>query len=65
MDKLSDAAIRFLGGDKSAADFFGVTLGAVSQWRYNGLPPARELELIKRKPDVYFAAQSETNNLGS
>ena len=56
MNILASSVIDLLDGNKATAAFFGVTPGAVSQWRYGGLPPARELELMRRKPDVYVAA---------
>lgn len=56
MNTLASTVIDLLNGNKATAEFFGVTPGAVSQWRYGGLPPARELELMRRAPDVYIAA---------
>lgn len=38
--------IDSLGGTKSVAKLCGVTDGAVSQWRDNGLPPPRMQYLV-------------------
>ena len=57
MCKKAIAVITMLGGNREAAIFYGVTDGAISQWKASGLPPARELELLRRRPEIFAAAQ--------
>lgn len=56
MSAMAIETINLLGGNAEAAKFYGVTLGAISQWKASGLPPGRELELFKRRPDIFAAA---------
>jgi phage terminase Nu1 subunit (DNA packaging protein) len=55
-----NTAIDLLGGTTLAAEFFEVTLGAVSQWRENGIPKARAMYLRAMRPDIYAQALRET-----
>lgn len=45
-----------LGGTSVVADMCKVTSGAVSQWRHDGIPPARLMYLRAVRPDVFEAA---------
>lgn len=54
MDKTeSNRVIDCLGGTVAVAKLFRVTKGAVSQWRENGIPAARELHLRDRHPELF------------
>jgi DNA-binding transcriptional regulator YdaS (Cro superfamily) len=53
MELNPNTAIALLGGSTEAARFFEVTVGAVSQWRENGIPKARAMYLRAARPDVY------------
>lgn len=57
MSEKACAVISMLGGAVEAAKFYDVTVGAISQWKANGIPPARELDLLRRRPDIFFAAE--------
>ena len=52
----ANIAIDMLGGTCAAAEFFGITDGAVSQWREHGIPPARAQTLKYARPDIFAAA---------
>jgi hypothetical protein len=42
--------------DGEIADFFGITLSAVSQWAEHApIPPLRQLEAEKKRPDLFLA----------
>ncbi len=56
MNAMAIETIRLLGGNGEAARFFGVTTGAISQWKTTGLPAGRELQLLRNKPEVYVAS---------
>lgn len=49
----SSQIIDALGGTNATARLFHTTKGAVSQWRKNGLPAARELHLRAIRPDLF------------
>ena len=51
--KLSKKIIEKMGGPVAVARFFGITKGAVSQWKTNGIPDARERHLKDIKPDLF------------
>ena len=57
MSVQSEFIIDQLGGNKDAAEFFGVTVGAISQWKGGDVPPARMLDLLRRRPEIFWAAQ--------
>jgi hypothetical protein len=44
--------IDSLGGSSAVARIFGVTVGAVSQWRENGIPHSRLMYLQLLRPDL-------------
>ena len=52
----ANIAIDMLGGTSKAAEFFGLTTGAISQWREHGIPKAREQTIRYAHPDIYLAA---------
>ena len=52
----ANIAIDMLGGTCAAAEFFGITDGAVSQWREHGIPAARAQTLKYARPDIFAAA---------
>lgn len=59
MDK--NEIIERLGGTQAVASLCQVTKGAVSQWRKDGIPAAREMYLRLLRPDVFGAsADSKT-----
>ncbi len=45
--------IKRLGGNASAARFFGVTKGAVSQWLTNGIPNDKVTILRLSRPEIF------------
>ena len=49
----SSKIIDELGGTVATARLCNVTKGAVSQWRINGIPPAREMYLRLLRPEVF------------
>lgn len=50
--------IDALGGSAEVARLCKVTVGAVSQWRHDGIPDARLMFLQLARPDV-FGAESK------
>lgn len=66
VSNLPEQVISALGGTVATARLCRVTKGAVSQWRRNGIPPARELYLRAIRPDVFRSKlnpQSNTNHV--
>jgi len=49
----SSEIIDSLGGTSAVADLFGLTTGAISQWRVNGIPDARLMYLKLLRPDLF------------
>lgn len=45
--------IKKLGGTKKAAELCGVSKGAVSQWRHNGVPRGHYNFIKAVRPDVF------------
>jgi len=45
--------IEALGGSTAVAELCEVTVGAVSQWRTDGIPKARLMYLKVVRPDVF------------
>lgn len=52
-DTDTEKIIEALGGTGAVAKLCEVTDGAVSQWRYNGIPRARLMFLRVIRPDVF------------
>jgi len=48
-----------LGGTLEVSKVCSVTLGAVSQWRKNGIPPARLMYLRLLRPEVFENQKEE------
>lgn len=53
MEENSSQIIDALGGTGAVARLCEVTKGAVSQWRENGIPPARLMFMRLARPDVF------------
>ena len=53
MEENSSQIIDALGGTGAVAKLCEVTKGAVSQWRENGIPPARLMFIRLARPDVF------------
>lgn len=53
MDNKPSDIIDRLGGTVETARLCRVSKGAVSQWRVNGIPPAREMFLRVIRPDAF------------
>ena len=49
----SNEIIDAIGGTSKVAELCNVTIGAVSQWRTNGIPQARLMFLKLSRPDVF------------
>lgn len=62
MSTRSKFIIENLGGLRRSAEFFGVTQGAVSQWKAGDIPPARMLQLLFSNPELFWAAQRVSEN---
>lgn len=54
-DEQSSKIIDELGGTVATARICNVTKGAVSQWRVNGIPQAREMYLRLLRPDLKWS----------
>ncbi|WP_368646942.1 Cro/CI family transcriptional regulator [Castellaniella ginsengisoli] len=50
--------IDAFGGTLKVATFFEITTGAVSQWRWTGVPKSRKKTLRLARPKVYRAWES-------
>ncbi|SCX93130.1 DNA-binding transcriptional regulator Cro [Nitrosospira sp. Nl5] len=48
-----DQIIDSLGGSSAVAELCEVTVGAVSQWRTDGIPKARLMYLKLLRPDAF------------
>jgi hypothetical protein len=59
MCETASKIIDDLGGTVAVARLCRVTKGAVSQWRINGIPPAREMYLQVVRPEVFANNQPE------
>ena len=46
--------IDAFGGTSVVAEMFGVTTGAISQWRVNGIPDARLMYLRLLRPEAFL-----------
>lgn len=57
MDKFSDYLIDELGGTGKVALLCSVSPCAVSQWRENGIPWSRDLQMKDRAPKLYRTAK--------
>lgn len=55
-----DQIIDKLGGTKATADLCKVSQQAVSQWRRDGIPAAREMYLRAVRPDVFELSPTES-----
>lgn len=53
MDKTASEIIDSMGGTVAVAALCVCTKGAVSQWRKNGIPAAREQFLRIARPDAF------------
>ena len=53
-EKIIDA----LGGSSAVARLCEVTPGAVSQWKYDGIPRARLMYLKLVRPDVFIETKA-------
>ena len=51
--------IDALGGTSAAAEMFGITTGAISQWRTNGIPKSRLMFLRLSRPDLFVGGEME------
>lgn len=49
--------IEALGGSSAVAELCEVTVGAVSQWKTDGIPKARLMYLKVIRPDVFQEKQ--------
>lgn len=64
--KTPSQIIDALGGSSKVAELCEVTVGAVSQWRDDGIPKARLMFLRLAKPEVFEALEAdgtETTNM--
>lgn len=52
--------IDALGGTAETARLCEVEMSAVSQWKTNGIPPARMMFLRLARPDVFLGAPEES-----
>ena len=59
MENISPSqVIDRLGGNKSVADLCDISSQAVSQWRTDGIPPARLMFLKVVRPDVFAPSKA-------
>jgi len=49
----ANTLIDALGGTSKVAEMCGLTTGAVSQWRTNGVPKAWVMFFKARRPDLF------------
>ena len=56
MDIQANRVIDLLGGTGATAKLCETSPGAVSQWRRDGIPPARLMYLKLARPDVFEGA---------
>ena len=54
-----DEIIDSLGGSSAVAELCEVTVGAVSQWRTDGIPKARLMFLKAIRPDLFRPSKSK------
>lgn len=60
MDKNANDVIDKLGGTGATARLCETSPGAVSQWRRDGIPPARLMYLKLARPDVFGVGADTT-----
>lgn len=53
MDKTASEIIDALGGTSAVAELCDLTTGAISQWRYNGIPKPWAKYLNSLRPDLF------------
>jgi hypothetical protein len=58
MDITDNEIIDALGGSSAVADLCEVTVGAVSQWKTDGIPKARLMYLKVIRPDIFRSPKS-------
>lgn len=51
--KEANRIIDAMDGTVAVADLFGITSGAVSQWREDGIPEARLFSIKLMRPDLF------------
>lgn len=49
----ADRIIDAMGGTSKVAETFGITTGAVSQWRIDGIPAARLFSIKLMRKDLF------------
>ena len=54
-----EAIVRRLGGPGAVAKRFGISDAAVQQWKVNGLPELRHLQLSLSQPEVFEGTRYE------
>jgi hypothetical protein len=59
MDITDNEIIEALGGSSAVADLCEVTVGAVSQWKTDGIPKARLMYLKVIRPDIFSSKSKE------
>ena len=52
----ADRIIDAMGGTVAVCELFGITSGAVSQWRTDGIPDARMFSIRLMRPDLFEKA---------
>lgn len=58
---IKNDVVEKLGGVKSAAEFFGISSQAISQWADRApIPRERQLECLLYKPDIFGANPKQT-----
>lgn len=51
--------VKRLGGPSAVAKKFGISDAAVQQWKVNGLPPLRQLQISISDPEVLAGTRYE------
>lgn len=59
MNITDNEIIDALGGSSAVADLCEVTVGAVSQWKTDGIPKARLMYLKVIRPDIFSQKPAE------
>jgi hypothetical protein len=59
METTDNKIIDALGGSSAVAELCEVTVGAVSQWRTEGIPKARLMYLKVIRPDIFSPTKSK------
>ena len=52
----ADRIIDAMGGTVAVCELFGITSGAVSQWRTDGIPDARMFSIKLLRPELFDKA---------